>query len=127
MRFLETVQDHTIGIFNDEFGRIKLQYTEGSDQWYSVDPALLDNYNENDESTMPEGFRLHIQTAHFPNNQRPYIQTLLQRPLGQFLRTPIGALQQNWHDSRGMGRPLRHALLCAPTASPAGQTTSTTQ
>ena len=86
--FLQTVQDGVVGPFYDEFGNIKLQYTTGSDYWYSVDPTLLDNYDENDEDTIPEGFRLHIQTAHFPADAQPYMQTLMQRPLGQFLRTP---------------------------------------
>ena len=76
--FLQTVQDGVVGPFYDEFGNIKLQYTTGSDDWYSVDPTLLDNYDENDEGTIPEGFRLHIQTAHFPADGQPYMQTVMQ-------------------------------------------------
>ena len=89
--FLQTVQDGVVGPFYDEFGNIMLQHIQGSESWYSFDPMLLDNYDENDESTIPEGFRLHIQTPHFPAEGQPYMQTLMQRPLGElpgFLKTP---------------------------------------
>ena len=50
----------------DKFGRILLQNTEGSDSWYSVDRNVLDGYVENDDSTIPAGFRLHEQRARYP-------------------------------------------------------------
>ena len=121
--FLQTVQDGVVGPSYDEFGNIKLQYTTGSDYWYSVDPTLLDNYDENDEGTIPEGFRLHIQTAHFPADAQPYMQTLMQRPLGHlpgFLRTPselynkTGMIAEAWDfrsDMRCCVRQLQVLLV----------------
>jgi hypothetical protein len=105
----------------DEKGRIKLQYTEGSDYWYSISSGFLAGYDEDDESTIPEGFRLHIQTGHFPTDgSQPYLQTLLQRPLGHFITTPselydkIGVIDAAWAyqpDMRCCPRQLQILLV----------------
>ena len=72
----------------DELGRVRLQYVEGSDSWYSVDRDVLAGYVEDDDSTIPEGFRLNEQRARFPSEGRPFIETLLKRPMGNFISTP---------------------------------------
>ena len=71
----------------DKFSRIRLQNTEGSDSWYSIDRNVLDGYVENDDSTIPAGFRLHEQRARYPEKGTPYIETLLKRPMGNFYPT----------------------------------------
>ena len=107
----------------DGNGRIKLQYTQGSDSWYSVDKTILDGYVPGDLSTVPEGFRLHEQKARFPNTGQPYIETILKRPLGNFIPTPselynkVALISPAWDNSKDNMCVVRQMqwILCKRT------------